>query len=106
MVDLDCTGGDVDCLSTREHARAARYMRPDEHRRSLNAHCADRLILALQLGVDPGYLEFDAIDAGKPFLAKPVEALQFNLSHSGRHSLIAVAKAGELTTAPVVRRFQ
>jgi 4'-phosphopantetheinyl transferase len=106
MVDLDCAGGDVDCLSTREHTRAARYTRPDEHRHSLKAHCAVRLILALQLGVDPGYLEFDAIDAGKPFLAKPAEALQFNLSHSSRHSLIAVAKEGELTTAPVVRRFQ
>lgn len=91
-VDLDCGGGDVGRLSTRERARAGRLKRPDEHRRSLEAHCAVRRILALQLGVDPGDLEFDATDAGKPFLAKPAQALQFNLSHSGRYSLIAVAE--------------
>jgi 4'-phosphopantetheinyl transferase len=91
-VDLDCGGGDVRLLSTRERARAGRLKRPDERRRSLEAHCAVRRILAFQLGVDPGYLEFDATDAGKPFLTKPSQALQFNLSHSGRHGLIAVAE--------------
>jgi 4'-phosphopantetheinyl transferase len=91
-VDLDCTGGDVGLLSTRERARAYRLKRPDERTWSLKAHCAVRRILALQLGADPRYLEFDATDAGKPFLAKPAQAVQFNLSHSGRHSLIAVAE--------------
>ncbi len=91
-VDLDCGGGDIGLLSTRERACAGRLKRPDERRRSLEAHCAVRRILALQLGVDPAHLEFDATDAGKPFLAKPAQALQFNLSHSGRHSLIAVAE--------------
>lgn len=91
-VDLDCAGGDIGLLSTHERARANRLKRPDERRRSLEAYCAVRRILALQLGVDPGHLEFDATDTGKPFLAKPALALQFNLSHSGRHSLIAVAQ--------------
>jgi 4'-phosphopantetheinyl transferase len=91
-VDLDCAGGDVTLLSTRERARAGRLKRPDERRRSLQAHCAVRRVLALQLGVDPGYLEFDTTDTGKPFLAKPAQALQFNLSHSDRHGLIAVAE--------------
>ena len=91
-VDPDCAGGDIGFLSTHEHARADRLKRPEERRRSLEAYCAVRRILALQLGVDPGYLEFDATDTGKPFLAKPAQDLQFNLSHSGRHSLIAVAK--------------
>jgi 4'-phosphopantetheinyl transferase len=91
-VDLDGAGGDVGFLSAREYARASRLRRPDEHRRSLEAHGAVRRILALQLGVDPGYLEFDVTEAGKPFLTKPADALQFNLSHSGRHSLIAVAE--------------
>jgi 4'-phosphopantetheinyl transferase len=91
-VDLDCAGGDVSLLSARERARADRLKRPDERRRSLEAHCALRRVLALQLRVDPGSLEFDATDTGKPFLAKPAQALQFNLSHSGRHSLIAVAE--------------
>jgi hypothetical protein len=91
-VDLICGGGDVSLLSTRERARASRLKRPDERRSSLEAHCAVRRILAVQLGVDPGHLEFDATDVGKPFLTKPAQALQFNLSHSGRHGLIAVAE--------------
>jgi 4'-phosphopantetheinyl transferase len=91
-VDLDRAGGDAGLLSPRERASAARLKQPNERRWSLQAHCAVRRILALQLGVDPRYLEFDATDAGKPFLAKPAQALQFNLSHSGRHGLIAIAE--------------
>jgi 4'-phosphopantetheinyl transferase len=90
--DLDYSGGDIGVLSAHERACAGRFKRPDERRRSLEAHCAVRRILALQLCVDPGHLEFDATDAGKPFLTKPAQALQFNLSHSGPHSLIAVAE--------------
>jgi 4'-phosphopantetheinyl transferase len=91
-VDLDCAGGSTDLLSTYEPARAGRLKREDDHRRSMQAHRAVRRILSHELGVDPADLEFDMTDAGKPFLAKPAEALHFNLSHSGRYSLIAVAQ--------------
>lgn len=103
-VNLDCAGGDLNLLSTSERARAGRLKRPRDRRRSLRAHCAVRRILALQLGVDPRCLEFDATTAGKPFLARPAQNLEFNLSHSGRHGLIAVATDRSVGVDIEVRR--
>jgi 4'-phosphopantetheinyl transferase len=103
-VDLDCAGGDLSLLSTSERARAGRLKRPHERGRSLEAHCAVRGILALQLGVPPRSLEFGATAAGKPFLARPAQSLEFNLSHSGRHGLIAVAENRSVGVDIEVRR--
>ncbi|WP_213290394.1 4'-phosphopantetheinyl transferase superfamily protein [Bradyrhizobium sp. sGM-13] len=91
-VNLDCSSGDLSLLSTSERVRADRLKRPQDRDRSLRAHCALRHILALQLGCDPRHIEFDTTAAGKPMLARPAQGLQFNLSHSGRHGLIAAAK--------------
>jgi 4'-phosphopantetheinyl transferase len=90
-VNLDCASGDLSLLSTNERVRVGRLKRPQDRERSLEAHCAIRRLLAFQLGVDPRCLEFDTTAAGKPFLARPARNLEFNLSHSGRHGLIAVA---------------
>ena len=90
-VNLDCAGGDLSLLSTSERARIDRLKRPRDRGRSLQAHCAVRRILALQLQVDPRCLEFDVTGTGKPFLVRPAQNLEFNLSHSGRYGLIAVA---------------
>jgi 4'-phosphopantetheinyl transferase len=70
----------------------------------LEAHCAIRRIIALQLGVDPRHLEFDTTTVGKPFLTRPAQNLQFNLSHSGRHGLIAVAEDRSVGVDIEVRR--
>jgi 4'-phosphopantetheinyl transferase len=56
------------------------------------------------LGVHPGCIEFDTTAAGKPFLARPAQNLEFNLSHSGRHSLIAVAQGRPVGVDIEVRR--
>ncbi len=103
-VNLDCASGDLSLLSTSERVRAGRLKRPQDRERSLEAHCAIRRILALQLGVDPRYLEFDTTTVGKPFLARPAQNLEFNLSHSGRHGLIAVAKDRSVGVDIEVRR--
>jgi 4'-phosphopantetheinyl transferase len=84
--------------------RAGRLRRPQDRERSLEAHCAIRRILALQLGVDPRHLEFDTTNVGKPFLARPAQNLEFNLSHCGRHGLIAVAKDRSVGVDIEVRR--
>jgi len=84
--------------------RAGRLKRPQDRERSLQAHCAIRRILALQLGRDPRHLEFDTTAFGKPFLTRPAQDLQFNLSHSGRHGLIAVAKDRSVGVDIEVRR--
>jgi phosphopantetheinyl transferase len=57
-----------------------------------------------QLGVDPRHLEFDTTTVGKPFLTRPAQNLQFNLSHSGRHGLIAVAEDRSVGVDIEVRR--
>jgi 4'-phosphopantetheinyl transferase len=103
-VNLDCAGGDLSLLSTSERVRVGRLKRPQDRERSLQAHCAIRRILALQLGCDPRHLEFDTTAVGKPFLARPAQDLQFNLSHSGRHGLIAVAKDRSVGVDIEVRR--
>jgi 4'-phosphopantetheinyl transferase len=103
-VNLDYSGGDLSLLSTSERVRADRLKRPQDRERSLRAHCAIRRVLALQLGCDPRHLKFDTTDVGKPFLARPAQDLQFNLSHSGRHGLIAVAKDRSVGVDIEVRR--
>jgi 4'-phosphopantetheinyl transferase len=103
-VNLDCASGDLSLLSTNERVRAGRLKRPQDRERSLEAHCAIRRLLAFQLGVDPRCLEFDATAVGKPFLAGPAQDLQFNLSHSGRHGLIAVANDQSVGVDIEVRR--
>jgi 4'-phosphopantetheinyl transferase len=90
-VNLDCASGDLSLLSTSERARAGRLKRPQDRKRSLEAYCAIRRITALQLGVEPRCLEFDTTIVGKLFLTRPVQNLEFNLSHSGCHGLIAMA---------------
>jgi len=90
-VNLDCASGDLSLLSTSERARAGRLKRPQDRKRSLEAYCAIRRIIALQLGGEPRCLEFDTTIVGKPFLTRPVQNLEFNLSHSGCHGLIAMA---------------
>jgi 4'-phosphopantetheinyl transferase len=91
-VNLDCADGDLSRLSTSERVRAGRLKRPQGRERLLQAHCAIRRILAPQLGRDPRDLEFETTAFGKPFLTRPAQDLQFNLSHSDRHGLIALAK--------------
>lgn len=103
-VNLDGRSGDLALLSRDERLRAHRLRRPEDRERSLEAHCAIRRILALELGVDPRCLEFDTTTAGKPFLARPAKNLEFNLSHSGRHGLVAVAKDRSVGVDIEIRR--
>jgi hypothetical protein len=91
-VDLDCGGGDVRLLSTRERARAGRLKRPDERRRSLEAHCAVRRILAFQLGVDPGHLEGSRGNRGRIYDGARGEALPMSAIGYKRSQAVQAAK--------------
>jgi 4'-phosphopantetheinyl transferase len=62
---------------------------PEKLRRRELAHMAQGRLLAAYLGVTPGALEFERGPSGKPRLR--AEPLQFNLSHSARLALLAVA---------------
>jgi 4'-phosphopantetheinyl transferase len=70
----------------------------------LEAHRSLRRILALELNIDPRYLEFDTTRFGKPVLVGPSRSLEFNLSHSGNHGLFMVAKDRAVGVDIEVRR--
>jgi hypothetical protein len=80
----------AELLSADERERLGRYRFADHQRRYQIGHGALRLILAGYLDVAATDIEFRTGPRGKPYLVS--EALQFNLSHSGKLALIAVAR--------------
>jgi len=95
-IDLDCTLTKIisiaAVLSEDERVRANRFRTPQLCRRWTAAHVALRNILATYCDIDPRNLIFRAGEYGKPELAWPKENVTFNLSHSGRIALAAVAR--------------
>ncbi|MGL6211507.1 MAG: 4'-phosphopantetheinyl transferase family protein [Paracoccaceae bacterium] len=81
------------CLSTAERCRAARLHATSERRLYLAAHDALRHLLGLYLGQSPQDIPLRRGPGGKPRLA--TGRLFFNLSHSGGHALIAIARAAQ-----------
>lgn len=76
-------------LSGEEQARAARFLAPAHRARFAVAHGRLREMLAAELDLAPGSLQFGKAEHGKPFLmGPPGERLQFNLSHSGDLGLV------------------
>ena len=55
------------------------------------AHAARQTVLANYLGVPPQALRLDHAEGGKPFIAQPAGALEFNLSHCADLALLAVS---------------
>lgn len=80
-------------LSDDERERAARFHHERDRLGYIAAHGALRLILGRYLRVDGAALRFRTGAHGKPALDGPENgALTFNLSHSHRLALIAVAR--------------
>jgi 4'-phosphopantetheinyl transferase len=72
-------------------------LRSDGRReRRAEAGRALRRVLGGYLDRDPGQIELRAGSAGKPALVAPFQPLRFNLSHSGRLALVAVARDREV----------
>lgn len=89
--------GDADrfgaLLSPTELQRLERFRFADHRRRFQIGHGALRTILGGYLGRPPGEVEFAHGPRGKPYVDMPPgrKAPYFNLSHSGKLALIAVA---------------
>lgn len=83
-----------DWLDEAERDRVCRLVRPTDRLAYTAAHAALRGLLAKRTGERPNRLRFSSGPAGKPQL--DTGSLQFNLSHSGTHALIAIG-----THAPV-----
>lgn len=71
-------------LSDDERLRANRFYFEQHRQRFIVGRGTLRVILGRYLGIEPGQLEFEYSDRGKPSLAKSYnkDQLQFNLSHS------------------------
>lgn len=88
--DIDKPAADGrELLSETERQRLQQFRHAVPANRYLNTRTGVRQILAGYLRQPPANLEFDTAAGGKPRLVG--ENLQFNLSHSGATSLLAVA---------------
>jgi 4'-phosphopantetheinyl transferase len=84
-------------LSPDEHRRAARYLIPAVQRRFIGCRAILRTLLGEYLGIDPGDVELEYGQAGKPRLAADLGSdLRFNLAHSGRLAAFAFCQETEI----------
>ncbi len=77
-------------ISVEEAARAARFIFDRDRDRFIVAHAALRNILTRYTNQAPTALLLGAAEKGKPYLAEHPR-IHFNLSHSGRFAMVAVA---------------
>lgn len=85
-------------LDDDEHRRAARFLYPGPQRRFILLRAALRSLLCDRLGCPNDAVAFRAAEHGKPYAVVHGEpaSVQFNVSDSGAHGLIAIAPAGRL----------
>lgn len=95
-VALDQDGDPHRWLSHDERARAARFAAPEEGRRFAVARAVLRSVLGEVCGLAPDEVVLGTEEGGRPVIV-PCDGRRppdFNLSHSGRWALIAVAPPG------------
>jgi len=85
-------------LSPDEHERAERFLADEPRRRFVFGRSVMRQLLGACLNIVPSAVVFGYGPRGKPFLNPPVSGgdLRFNLSHSGRLVVIALAHGREI----------
>ena len=85
-------------LDDAEHRRADRFLYPGPRRRFILLRAALRSLLCDRIGCDNDALAFHAAEHGKPYAVvdDAPASVQFNVSDSGPHGLIAIAPAGRL----------
>jgi len=88
-------GGLPQYLSTEESDRASRFLFERDRASFTVAHTAVRDILGRYLGTTPTNLRFRSAEMGKPYLPDYLD-VRFNLSHSGRWALLAIARDREV----------
>ena len=99
LADLDEAASDgaaaLELLSADERARAERFVFDVHRRRFVACRAALRRLLADRLGVAPRELRFEYGPVGKPSLGAGA-GLRFNVSHSDRYAVLALAQGAEL----------
>ena len=89
-------------LSAEERAIAAGFRHPADGLRSAVTRAALRILLGAELGVAPDSLGFVRSERGRPALAR--SDLDFNVSHSGDHALIALSRRRRVGVDVELRR--
>jgi 4'-phosphopantetheinyl transferase len=79
-------------LDDAEADRARRFVRARDEHRFVLAHAALRVLLAHAVEVVPERVAYEHGQNGKPFLARGLGSLQFNMSHSGEIGLVAMCR--------------
>jgi 4'-phosphopantetheinyl transferase len=84
-------------LSDEERASAGRFLRREDALRHAATRAALRDVLAQRMGVRPDELRFERDASGRPMLTGEHRLCggvvpDFNVSHAGRHALIAVSE--------------
>ena len=85
-------------LDEEERERSNQFVHTGARRRFILCRAALRSILCANLRCSNAGLSFGELQHGKPYALVDGETapISFNVSHSGRHGLIAVAPAGNL----------
>ncbi|MCW2283816.1 4'-phosphopantetheinyl transferase [Rhodoblastus acidophilus] len=83
---------DWSLLDARERAVADAFIHAEDRDRYGHSHCAVRRLLACFLDMEPGAVPVAVAPFGKPFIAGASRGLTFNLSHSKRTALVAIAR--------------
>lgn len=94
--DPDREARAVSLLDDAEKSRRNRFLSARARREFALCRAALRISLSQRLGCAGRALSFDCLEHGKPFArvdGRRVETA-FNVSHSGRHGLIAIAEHG------------
>lgn len=86
-------------LDGDERERANRFRFQEDRQVFAFTRASLRLILGAYLGIKPASIQFSYTSYGKPYLPAGSGApgrIEFNVSHSGRFGLIAVARSAEV----------
>lgn len=85
-------------LSSEERQRWGRFVYPGPGRRYTLCRAAVREILCVQLGFDNRELTFESSEFGKPYAVAQGKraSVDFNISHSGGHGLVAFSQLGRV----------
>lgn len=108
----------AETLSAEERARAARLVIEHARRQFVVARALLRRVLGAWLGVEALEVQLAQEPRGRPVLGEPhaSSGIRFNLSHSGMHGLLAVARdcvvgcdleviRPEVATQDIARRY-
>lgn len=97
-LDIDLRSGASvrsEALTAQEHAHAQRLRQADDRARFMQTRSATRQLIARRLGCRPSEVALRLGQYGKPQVGgdELQRLVEFNVSHAGRHALIAMAAA-------------